>query len=85
MVATPLPPGPRAAFSGPICWPLSAICLVLTKLAQTCRMQLIPGPPVEPWGLVTLRPQTGIHVHLARRVIARHVLESWLRHRLLPL
>jgi hypothetical protein len=30
-------------------------------------MQLVPGPPVEPWGLVTLRPQQGIQVHLTRR------------------
>jgi hypothetical protein len=29
--------------------------LVLATLAQTWRMQLVPGPPVEPWGLVTLR------------------------------
>ena len=41
--------------------------LVLTTLAQTWRMQLVPGPPVEPWRLVTLRPKQGIHVHLARR------------------
>jgi hypothetical protein len=41
--------------------------LVLTTLAQTWRMQLVPGHPVEPWALVTLRPKAGIHVHLARR------------------
>jgi hypothetical protein len=41
--------------------------LVLATLAQTWRMRLVPGPPVEPWGLVTLRPKQGIHVHLARR------------------
>jgi hypothetical protein len=31
------------------------------------RMELVPGPPVEPWGLVTLRPKVGMHVRLARR------------------
>ena len=41
--------------------------LVLTMLAQMWRMALVPGPPVEPWGLVTLRPKQGILVHLARR------------------
>jgi cytochrome P450 len=41
--------------------------LVLATLAQTWRMELVPGPPVEPWGLVTLRPRQVIHVRLARR------------------
>jgi cytochrome P450 len=41
--------------------------LVLATLAQTWRMQLVPGHAVEPVALVTLRPQQGIHVQLTRR------------------
>ena len=41
--------------------------LVRATVAQVWRMELVPGPPVEPWGLVTLRPKQGIQVHLARR------------------
>jgi hypothetical protein len=41
--------------------------LVLATLAQVWRMELVPGPPVAPWGLVTLRPKAGIPMHLARR------------------
>jgi cytochrome P450 len=57
--------GPRQCLGEGFAW-MEGL-LVLTTLAQTWRMQLVPGPPVEPWGLVTLRPKQGIHVHLARR------------------
>jgi cytochrome P450 len=57
--------GPRQCLGEGFAW-MEGL-LVLTTLAQTWRMQLVPGPPAEPWGLVTLRPKQGIHVHLARR------------------
>jgi cytochrome P450 len=57
--------GPRQCLGEGFAW-MEGL-LVLATLAQTWRMQLVPGPPVEPWGLVTLRPKQGIHVHLARR------------------
>ncbi len=57
--------GPRQCLGEGFAW-MEGL-LVLTTLAQTWRMQLVPGPPVEPWGLVTLRPKQGMHVHLARR------------------
>jgi len=57
--------GPRQCLGEGFAW-MEGL-LVLTTLAQTWGMRLVPGPPVEPWGLVTLRPKQGIHVHLARR------------------
>ena len=57
--------GPRQCLGEGFAW-MEGL-LVLTTLAQTWRMQLVPGHPVEPWALVTLRPKAGIHVHLARR------------------
>jgi cytochrome P450 len=57
--------GPRQCLGEGFAW-MEGL-LVLATLAQTWRMQRVPGPPVEPWGLVTLRPQQGIQVHLARR------------------
>ena len=57
--------GPRQCLGEGFAW-MEGI-LVLATLAQTWRMQLVPGPPVEPWGLVTLRPKQGIQVRLARR------------------
>src|SRR5215831_18247756 len=57
--------GPRQCLGEGFAW-LEGL-LVLTTLAQTWRMQRVPGSPVEPWGLVTLRPQQGIQVHLTRR------------------
>ncbi len=57
--------GPRQCLGEGFAW-MEGL-LVLTTLAQTWRMQLVPGHPVEPRGLVTLRPKAGIHVQLARR------------------
>jgi cytochrome P450 len=57
--------GPRQCLGEGFAW-MEGI-LVLTTMAQMWRMELIPGPPVEPWALVTLRPKAGIHVRLARR------------------
>jgi cytochrome P450 len=57
--------GPRQCLGEGFAW-MEGI-LVLATLAQMWRMQLVPGPPVAPWGLVTLRPKQGIPMHLARR------------------
>src|SRR5215831_6404901 len=57
--------GPRQCLGEGFAW-MEGL-LVLATLAQTWRMQRVPGPPVEPWGLVTLRPKQGIQVHLTRR------------------
>ena len=57
--------GPRQCLGEGFAW-MEGL-LVLATLAQTWRMRLVPGPPVAPRALVTLRPKAGIHVHLARR------------------
>lgn len=57
--------GPRQCLGEGFAW-MEGL-LVLATLAQTWRMRLVPGPPVEPRALVTLRPKAGIHAQLARR------------------
>ena len=57
--------GPRQCLGEGFAW-MEGL-LVLATLAQMWRMQRVPGPPVAPWGLVTLRPKQGIQMHLARR------------------
>src|SRR5262245_16030347 len=57
--------GPRQCLGEGFAW-MEGL-LVLATLAQTWRMQRVPGPPVEPWGLVTRRPKQDMQVHLARR------------------
>lgn len=41
--------------------------LILATIAQRYRLQLKPGHPVEPQGLITLRPRYGIQMMLERR------------------
>jgi cytochrome P450 len=57
--------GPRQCLGEGFAW-MEGL-LVLTTLAQTWRMQLVPGHPVEPWALVTLRSKYGMYMHLIRR------------------
>src|SRR2546428_5757527 len=57
--------GPRQCLGEGFAW-MEGL-LVLATVAQTWRMEMVPGPPVEPWGLVTLRPKAGMHMRLARR------------------
>jgi cytochrome P450 len=54
--------GPRQCLGEGFAW-MEGL-LVLATVAQTW---LVPGHPVAPWALVTLRPKHGIHVQLARR------------------
>jgi cytochrome P450 len=65
MAYFPFGGGPRQCLGEGFAW-MEGL-LVLTTLAQTWRMRLVPGHPVEPVALVTLRPKAGIHVQLARR------------------
>jgi len=57
--------GPRQCLGEGFAW-MEGL-LVLATLAQMWRMQRVPGPPVAPWGLVTLRPKQAIKMPLARR------------------
>ena len=41
--------------------------LVLATLAQSYRLQLVPGHRVEPWPLITLRPRFGMPMIIERR------------------
>ena len=41
--------------------------LMLATIAQRYRLRLKPGHPVEPQGLITLRPRYGLQMHLERR------------------
>lgn len=41
--------------------------LILAKIAQSCRLRLVPGHPVEPQGLITLRPRYGMAMTVERR------------------
>ncbi len=41
--------------------------LILATIAQHYRLHLKPGHPVEPQGLITLRPRYGMQMILERR------------------
>jgi cytochrome P450 len=41
--------------------------LVLSTLASRFRLTLVPGHPIEPWPLITLRPRYGIKMTIERR------------------
>jgi hypothetical protein len=41
--------------------------LILATIAQRYRLRLKPDHPVEPQGLITLRPRYGIQMILERR------------------
>src|ERR1700722_13481436 len=41
--------------------------LILTMMAQRYRLHLVPDHPVEPQGLITLRPRNGLRMTLERR------------------
>jgi cytochrome P450 len=45
--------------------------LSVATLAQTHRLHLVPGHPVEPWPLITLRPRCGMPMTIERRT-GRH-------------
>ena len=41
--------------------------IILATIAQRYRLRLKPGFPVEPKGLITLRPRQGLRMILERR------------------
>jgi enediyne biosynthesis protein E7 len=41
--------------------------LIVATLAQRYRLRLVPGQPVEPWPLITLRPRFGLPMTIERR------------------
>jgi cytochrome P450 len=41
--------------------------LSVATLAQGYRLHLVPGHPVEPWPLITLRPRFGMPMVIERR------------------
>ena len=45
--------------------------LSVATLAQTYRLDLVPGHPVEPWPLITLRPRFGMPMTIERRTAPR--------------
>ncbi len=45
--------------------------LSVATLAQTYRLHLVPGHPVEPWPLITLRPRFGMPMTIERRTAPR--------------
>jgi cytochrome P450 len=57
--------GARACIGEPFAW-MEGV-LVLATLAQRWRFPLVPGHPVEPQALITLRPRHGLRVRAERR------------------
>lgn len=47
--------------------------LLLTTLAQRWKLRLVPGHPVEPEPLITLRPKYGLKMVVKRRTLPGHV------------
>jgi cytochrome P450 len=57
--------GPRICIGA--AFALTEAVLILATLARRYRLRLVPGHPVEPQGLITLRARHGIKVTLERR------------------
>ena len=57
--------GPRICIGA--AFALTEATLILATIAQRYRLRLKPGHPVEPQGLITLRPRYGLRMILERR------------------
>ncbi len=57
--------GPRICIGA--AFAMSEAMLILATIAQRYRLRLKPGFPVEPQGLITLRPRHGLRMFLERR------------------
>jgi cytochrome P450 len=61
----PFGAGPRICIGA--AFAMTEAVLILATIAQRYRLRLKPGHPVEPQGLITLRPRYGIQTILERR------------------
>ncbi|MGO8918196.1 MAG: cytochrome P450 [Stellaceae bacterium] len=61
----PFSTGPRVCIGATIA--MTEAVLILAAIAQTYRLRLLKGHPVEPQGLVTLRPRHGVMMWLEKR------------------
>jgi len=62
----PFGAGPRICIGA--AFAMTEAILILATIAQRYRLHLKPGFPVEPQGLITLRPRYGLQMRLERRV-----------------
>ena len=61
----PFGAGPRICIG--MAFAMAEAVLILATIAQRYRLRLKKGHPVEPQGLITLRPRYGMRMHLERR------------------
>ena len=61
----PFGAGPRICIGA--AFAMTEAILILATIAQRYRLHLKPGHPVEPQGLITLRPRQGLRMMLERR------------------
>jgi cytochrome P450 len=61
----PFGAGPRICIGA--AFAMAEALLILATVAQRYRLRLVPGFPVEPQGLITLRPRHGMRMTLERR------------------
>jgi len=65
LVYLPFGAGPRQCIGNQFA--LIEAQLIVATLAQRYRLHLVPGHTVEPWALITLRPQFGMPMIIERR------------------
>jgi cytochrome P450 len=61
----PFGAGPRQCIGEAFAW-MEGV-LILVTLAQKWKLQLVPGHPVEPQPLITLRPKFGMRMQIEQR------------------
>jgi cytochrome P450 len=64
----PFGAGPRICIGA--AFAMTEAILILATIAQRYRLHLQPGHPVEPQGLITLRPRYGLKMRLEKRQVA---------------
>jgi cytochrome P450 len=70
----PFGAGPRQCIGESFAW--TEALLLIATIAQRWRLRLVPGHPVEPQAVVTLRPKYGMKMIVERRVAAQSRSES---------